>query len=419
MSELIIGNLLERDSTASMELYKKLQVGSRLINPYGMQSQEEAIKSYKADWSEYQGKPFLKLFDFVPGDVIAVQYYQKDYAFFVLYAYEAKIYDFTSSNLSVNIDDIIKKPIKFSCVIDDRFINEEIIFHKVGHVDLGQEAWDYQPRGSVIVPGDVENRKKRNIQYLIKTREGDKTIYTETSPEEVFKLPSEQSHGVAPFLMLLQRCFLKGEDIQAQFYNLDKFVHPDYDIDFTDVFGLIEKARNYAASKNGSINEILNYIKQELTSSDILVGKVAAFDSYISECLSKLHTPYLWAAAYLILGGCSDDTFFYFKYWVLLQGYDFYRAAVWDTDKLADMIPEIEIDLLEEQVQEASDLISLGDRCLEQRKDKDDLPKYGVRPNLTEEPNIESELQKYDFDDGKQMKKILPKLYKRFVENAV
>lgn len=45
----------------------------------------------------------------------------------------------------------------------------------------------------------------------------------------------------------------------------------------------------------------------------------------------------LWAAAYLINGGCSDDGFDYFRGWLLTQGEDVYMAAIASPDSLADL----------------------------------------------------------------------------------
>ena len=45
----------------------------------------------------------------------------------------------------------------------------------------------------------------------------------------------------------------------------------------------------------------------------------------------------LWDAATLINGGCSDDGFQYFRWWLILQGREVYRAALADPDTLADV----------------------------------------------------------------------------------
>ena len=46
----------------------------------------------------------------------------------------------------------------------------------------------------------------------------------------------------------------------------------------------------------------------------------------------------LWGAAYLINGGCSDDEFQYFRWWLILQGRVVYEAAITDPDSLAEVL---------------------------------------------------------------------------------
>lgn len=45
----------------------------------------------------------------------------------------------------------------------------------------------------------------------------------------------------------------------------------------------------------------------------------------------------LWAAAYLMRGGCSDDGFDYFRGWLLAQGRAVWEGAVAAPDSLADL----------------------------------------------------------------------------------
>ncbi|WP_340381409.1 DUF4240 domain-containing protein [Streptomyces sp. SS7] len=45
----------------------------------------------------------------------------------------------------------------------------------------------------------------------------------------------------------------------------------------------------------------------------------------------------VWAAAYLINGGCSDDGFDYFRGWLICQGRTVFEQVVADADQLADL----------------------------------------------------------------------------------
>lgn len=46
----------------------------------------------------------------------------------------------------------------------------------------------------------------------------------------------------------------------------------------------------------------------------------------------------LWGAAYLVNGGCSDDGFQYFRWWLILQGREVFDAALADPDTLAEVL---------------------------------------------------------------------------------
>src|SRR5947207_15882792 len=46
----------------------------------------------------------------------------------------------------------------------------------------------------------------------------------------------------------------------------------------------------------------------------------------------------LWAAAYYVHGGCSDDMFIDFRAWLVLQGLDVFHSVVNDPNKLLDYV---------------------------------------------------------------------------------
>ncbi|MFC9245678.1 DUF4240 domain-containing protein [Streptomyces sp. NPDC057136] len=45
----------------------------------------------------------------------------------------------------------------------------------------------------------------------------------------------------------------------------------------------------------------------------------------------------LWAAAYVINGGCSDDGFDYFRGWLIAQGREVFERTAADPDALAEV----------------------------------------------------------------------------------
>ncbi|MBX2804324.1 MAG: DUF4240 domain-containing protein [Myxococcales bacterium] len=67
---------------------------------------------------------------------------------------------------------------------------------------------------------------------------------------------------------------------------------------------------------------------------DDLVG----FDVQMDAALAAAYRNELWAAAYVINAGCSDDGFVYFRAWLIAQGRHVYNAAMEDPETLVGSI---------------------------------------------------------------------------------
>ncbi|OEJ29900.1 hypothetical protein AS594_33615 [Streptomyces agglomeratus] len=67
----------------------------------------------------------------------------------------------------------------------------------------------------------------------------------------------------------------------------------------------------------------------------------------------------LWAAAYLINGGCSDDGFDYFRGWLIAQGRTAFEQAVADADRLAKL-PAVHAAAAEEMELEGEQSLSIA-----------------------------------------------------------
>ncbi|MFN8139616.1 MAG: DUF4240 domain-containing protein [Fimbriimonadales bacterium] len=52
----------------------------------------------------------------------------------------------------------------------------------------------------------------------------------------------------------------------------------------------------------------------------------------------------LWGAAYLILGGCSDDSFDYFRAWLIGKGRTAYEAALQNPESLVTVVTDEDIE---------------------------------------------------------------------------
>ncbi|MDC0673687.1 DUF4240 domain-containing protein [Nannocystis radixulma] len=100
-------------------------------------------------------------------------------------------------------------------------------------------------------------------------------------------------------------------------------------MDRTRFWGMIDVARGDAGTRKTAA--ALIDLLAALPGDDI-----AAFDAWYWAYQRAAHRRELWAAAYTIMGGCSDDGFDYFRGWLIGQGERVYMAAIHDPDSLAD-----------------------------------------------------------------------------------
>jgi hypothetical protein len=64
---------------------------------------------------------------------------------------------------------------------------------------------------------------------------------------------------------------------------------------------------------------------------------IIEWDRLFDRFAVKAYRTDLWAAAYLINGGASDDGFYYFRCWLIGMGEPIYKAALANPDSLADV----------------------------------------------------------------------------------
>ena len=64
--------------------------------------------------------------------------------------------------------------------------------------------------------------------------------------------------------------------------------------------------------------------------------EIRAFYDHIQERRAESYRWDIWAVAYIINGGCSDDGFEYFRGWLITQGRDYFEAAMAQAERAAD-----------------------------------------------------------------------------------
>lgn len=125
---------------------------------------------------------------------------------------------------------------------------------------------------------------------------------------------------------------------------------------------------------------------------------IVKFDSVFQIKLDKAYAWKLWAAGYIINGGCSDDCFMDFRSWLIGQGELTFENGIKDPDTLINL--KIEPDNWE-GLQYCAQLAY-------KKITQNDLPKSNILGK--KEPTGD----KWDENNEEQLKKMLPKLYAKF-----
>jgi hypothetical protein len=118
-------------------------------------------------------------------------------------------------------------------------------------------------------------------------------------------------------------------------------------MDANKFWSIIDQARK----KAGHWEEMILPLMEVLAELD--VPEIMTWTQIFYEYQQLSYKNKLWAAAYVINGGCSDDGFDYFRAWLTAQGKDVFMAALHDPDSLAD-VEDCEDDV------EFEDMLSAG-----------------------------------------------------------
>ncbi|MEU0559579.1 DUF4240 domain-containing protein [Dactylosporangium sp. NPDC006015] len=132
---------------------------------------------------------------------------------------------------------------------------------------------------------------------------------------------------------------------------------------------------------------------------------IAAFDRPFDELVAVSYRAGLWAAAYVINGGASDDGFEYFRGWLITQGRETFERALADPDSLATH-PAVVAAAAECDDLECEDVLAVVWQAYRDRTGGDDLP----APDFTiRRPDLDPDWE-FDFDDEAEMRRRLPRL---------
>ena len=183
----------------------------------------------------------------------------------------------------------------------------------------------------------------------------------------------------------------------------------------------MESARATTQPTNGDAGRAM---AQELVQRLAPLGTdtVLTYATHFQRAKDELDRWDIWAAAYLIAGGCGDDSFVDFKAGLVTLGYDWHQRVVANPDSLADH-PAV--------VQAATG----GDRHVLFAESVNYVPSYAfkqitgdahayyeaVSANASQPDRATTSKdmgESFDFDDPEQMQRRLPRLAAMFLRPA-
>jgi hypothetical protein len=93
-------------------------------------------------------------------------------------------------------------------------------------------------------------------------------------------------------------------------------------INLNDFWNIIDASRINSKDINEQVGNLKNKLR-ELSETQIV-----EFDNRFIALKNKSYRWDLWGAIYLLRGGCSDDSFEYFREWLIGQGKDKFETAI-------------------------------------------------------------------------------------------
>ncbi|RKN41169.1 DUF4240 domain-containing protein [Streptomyces hoynatensis] len=103
----------------------------------------------------------------------------------------------------------------------------------------------------------------------------------------------------------------------------------------TQEFWQLVEAGRGLASEPDDAQEVVRHASALLAARP--AEEITAAQQALWDLMAESYTNPLWAAAYLINGGCSDDGFDYFRGWLITRGQRTFTRVCEDPDSLAEL----------------------------------------------------------------------------------
>ncbi|SDB82298.1 DUF4240 domain-containing protein [Shouchella lonarensis] len=144
------------------------------------------------------------------------------------------------------------------------------------------------------------------------------------------------------------------------------------------------------------------------------------FEYMVRSLMQKSYMSSLWGAAYVLMDGCSDDTFDYFRGWLIAQGEEVFNKVLQNHEYLAEYISEENLD--EEGYPQNEELLTVGLDTLTVMRtgdiDWDDDVWAAMDDALQKLGLVESHRIELDWEE-EDLPERFPRLWKRFGEDPL
>ena len=90
---------------------------------------------------------------------------------------------------------------------------------------------------------------------------------------------------------------------------------------------IIDRTRNAVGSADSVLDGDLFIESLEERLSTLGVEQIVSFKQHVHDLLADAYRWDLWAAAFIVNGGCSDDGFCYFRCWLIANGRERFAAV--------------------------------------------------------------------------------------------
>jgi len=193
-------------------------------------------------------------------------------------------------------------------------------------------------------------------------------------------------------------------------------------VDLTEFWTVVEAARAEVGGVLGEDGgeEMAESLVRRLVT--LQPSEIVDFAAHFDRLHDQAYRWDVWAAAYLIMGGCSDDGFIDFRAGLIALGRQTFESTLADPDSLAgqSVVRAIAAEDLSEDVLSMEEVNYAGGEAYEQVTGVEDGidEQLQAREGDREPAGGDPAGEEWDFDDDAEMSRRLPRLAALFFEEA-